>query len=87
LKKDKNRKPIWANVGAILSAASATVDGYEGLFNQKRPKFEINDINKRILTSFEKKRWISSFDIDKDDTNYYRAYGRRTHIEKPEFLD
>ena len=67
--------------------AQLHLDDYEGLLNQKRPKFEINDVNEKILTSFEKKRWISSFDVDRDDTNYYRAYGRRIHVDRPEFLD
>ncbi|HYE09288.1 MAG TPA: hypothetical protein VEF53_03820, partial [Patescibacteria group bacterium] len=64
------------------------LDDYEGLFNQKRPKFEINTINKQLLTLFKKRNWITMFDTDKDDTNYYRAYGRKAHkLKKPEILD
>lgn len=47
------------------------------LFNRKRPTFEINDINKEILTTFENKRWITKFEVDKNEDNLYRAYGRK----------
>jgi len=50
---------------------------YLSLFEGKRPKFRVNNINQRLLTTFEKKYWLTSFDIDKDDENYYRAYGRK----------
>ena len=64
------------------------LDDYEGLFNQKRPKFEINAINEQLLTLFEKKGWITSFDIDKEDANYYRAYGRKAQkVKKPKLVD
>lgn len=47
------------------------------LFDQKRPKIEINSTNEQILTIFQKKNWITRFDVDKDDPNYYRANGRK----------
>lgn len=49
------------------------------LFNQKRPKLEVNAINEQILTIFEKKHWITKFEIDKDEPEYYRAYGRKSN--------
>ena len=53
------------------------------LFNRKRPKFEVNDINEQILTIFKNKRWITTFDIDKDEADYYRANGRKMYGKMP----
>jgi hypothetical protein len=47
------------------------------LFNRKRTKFEVNTVNEQILNVFKEKRWITSFNIDKDKPNYYRANGRK----------
>lgn len=49
---------------------------YLNLFEGKRPRFEINDINERILNVFKDKQWITDFDVDKKDNNFYRAIGR-----------
>lgn len=49
---------------------------YLNLFEGKRPRFEINEINERILNVFKDKQWITDFDIDKKDDNFYRAIGR-----------
>lgn len=53
------------------------MNDFLSLFNRKRPKFEVNDINEKILTIFKKKHWITTFDIDKDEPDYYRANGRK----------
>lgn len=53
------------------------MDVFLSLFDRKRPKFEINSINERILVLFWKKHWITRFEIDKYEPNYYRAYGRK----------
>jgi len=47
------------------------------LFQGKHPMFEVNQFNKDILMKFEQKKWITSFDYDKKDSNFYRAYGRK----------
>ncbi|MCM3294019.1 hypothetical protein M3661_28385 [Paenibacillus sp. MER 180] len=47
------------------------------LFDFKRPKFAVNDINRDILSIFQKKSWITKFEVDKDDQYSYRAYGRK----------
>ena len=52
------------------------MNDFLGLFNRKRPKFEVNGINEQILTIFKEKHWITRFYIDKDEADYYRAYGR-----------
>ncbi|HBE77819.1 MAG TPA: hypothetical protein DDW65_08535 [Firmicutes bacterium] len=52
------------------------------LFAQKRPKFVNNSTTKQILTIFQEKSWITRFEIDKDDSGYYRAFGRKTVIEE-----
>jgi hypothetical protein len=53
------------------------INDFLSLFNRKRPKFKINIINEKILTIFKNKRWITAFDIDKDQPDYYRANGRK----------
>lgn len=53
------------------------------LFNGCRPKILINDINEKILTYFYNKQWITNFDPDKKNSNYYRAIGKRIY-EKDE---
>lgn len=52
------------------------------LFEGKRPKFQVNAFYKKILEIFRDKGWISSFDYDKEDNNYYRAVGRKLNEEK-----
>lgn len=53
------------------------------LFERKRTaKFEINSINEHILTAFKNKNWISGFEIDKNDSNYYRAFVRKAYVRK-----
>lgn len=51
------------------------LNDYLSLFEGKRPKFVVSNINHSLLTSFKKKNWITRFDIDKDNESYYRAYG------------
>jgi hypothetical protein len=51
---------------------------YMSLFNRKRPKFEVNDINEKLLTALKGKEIINKFDIDsEDDVDYYFANGRK----------
>ncbi|MUG46309.1 hypothetical protein [Paenibacillus woosongensis] len=52
-----------------------------GLFSGKRPKLEQTEENYKILTIFQNKKWISGFDVEKTDPNYYRAIGRKTAIK------
>ncbi|RCX19731.1 hypothetical protein DFP94_104185 [Fontibacillus phaseoli] len=47
------------------------------LFEGKRPKLEITDENQKILTIFHNKGWISGFNVERNDPNYYRAIGRK----------
>lgn len=49
---------------------------YMGLFERKRPKISISDLDEQILTIFKRKDWITRFEVDKDDSSYFRAYGR-----------
>jgi hypothetical protein len=53
------------------------VDEFLSLFNLKRPRIKINKTNKLILSIFKEKRWITKFDVDENDPDYYRAYGRK----------
>jgi hypothetical protein len=54
---------------------------YLTLFDGKRPKFEINDINEHILSIFKKNGWITKYEKI-GNTNYYRAIGRKIHEEQ-----
>lgn len=47
------------------------------LLNGKRPKYEKSSENRRILSAFENRGWITRFEEDKNDVNFYRAYGRQ----------
>jgi len=58
----------------ILSILS--MHDFIDLFKKKRPTFEINKVNKKILTNFEEREWITKFKKDKNKPNFYRAYGR-----------
>jgi hypothetical protein len=57
------------------------MDDFLSLFDRKRPKFEVIDINRKLLSIFRDRRWITRFEIDKDDSKYYRANGRRSLIK------
>lgn len=50
------------------------------LFSGRRPKIERNNENEKILEIFKTKGWITSFNIDRQDNNYFRAIGRRAYI-------
>lgn len=58
------------------------MNDFLSLFDGKRPKFEINSVNEAILTIFLKNNWIRKFDIDKNDSGYYRAFGHKTNKAK-----
>lgn len=55
------------------------LQGYLGLFEQKRPKIEITEINTRLLDVFQNKGWITKFEEDEKQGGYYRAFGRKVH--------
>lgn len=54
------------------------MNDFLSLFSRKRPKFEVNRINEQILTIFKNKHWLTTFYIDKDKPDYYRANGRNS---------
>jgi len=62
---------------------SLGLNDYVRLFDRGRPKFEANDVNERLLDIFKDKRWITKYEEDKDDANYYRAFGRKLQEELP----
>lgn len=51
---------------------------YLYLFDGKRPKFEISDVNERILNAFQRKGWITRFE---EKEGFYRAIGRKLKIK------
>lgn len=57
------------------------LNDYLSLFDGRRPKFLVNNINASILSIFKGKGWIN-FDVDSDEPNYYRAIGRKSSTYK-----
>ena len=53
------------------------MDDFLSLFDQKRPKFEINEFNRQLLEIFKNNNWITKFEVDKANPEYYRATGRK----------
>lgn len=51
---------------------------YLYLFDGKRPKFEISDVNERILNAFQRKGWITRYE---EEEGFYRAIGRKLKQE------
>lgn len=52
------------------------LDEYKGLFNRKRPKIAASEIDKHILTVFKQNGWITKFEKEDGDPDYFRAYGK-----------
>lgn len=51
---------------------------YMSLFNRKKPKFEVDDSNERLLKALMDKGIINKFDIySEDDVEYYIANGKK----------
>lgn len=50
---------------------------YEKLFERGRPKFEASAVNRRLLDAFKDKGWITKYEEDKEDVQYYRAFGKK----------
>ncbi|WP_338533669.1 hypothetical protein RBB83_13305 [Paenibacillus peoriae] len=48
-----------------------------GLFDGKRPKLQRNEINEGILKVMKERGWISSFEIDQREDDYFRARGKK----------
>ncbi|GLX71422.1 hypothetical protein [Paenibacillus glycanilyticus] len=47
-----------------------------GVFKGRRPKFEVNDRNEKMLSIFKTRGWITTFEVDKKEGSFYRANGR-----------
>ncbi len=88
LKEEKisleNKKWVLANVMLDLPKAQVReyllylqLNDFNDLFEGKRPTFTITESNEALLIAFRERGWISSFDVDKEDANMYRAYGRK----------
>ena len=57
------------------------LDNFLSLFDMKRPRIAVNTTNERMLEVFLRNGWITKYDVDEKDNNYYRAYGRRIHSD------
>jgi len=68
--------PVLDEVQANITLRLLQMDDFLSLFYGNWHKVEKNNFNESILEIFKKKDWIKSYDIAKDDSNSYRAYGR-----------
>lgn len=50
---------------------------YSSLFEGKRPKIANTKEDVALLSALVAKKWISSYEVDKQDTNYLQAYGKK----------
>lgn len=78
--------PTFDKSQAIFYLDKLNLKDYVRLFDLGRPKFVVNNINERILEIFKDKNWITKYGVDKDDSRYYRAFGRRLQNELPNEL-
>ncbi|WP_018932298.1 hypothetical protein [Gracilibacillus lacisalsi] len=67
----------FSQVQAIKSFSILDMQDFLNVFSGRWPKFKKTSRNKMILEVLETKGWISSFDTDNHDSNFYRARGRR----------
>lgn len=81
-----NILPTFDKSQAIFYLGKLNLKDYVRLFDLGRPKFVVNSINERILEIFKDKNWITKYEVDKDDSRYYRAFGRRLQNELPNEL-
>ena len=71
-------------VQAMQLLKKAAIEVY-GVFEGKNPKLPKTDINQRILSVMQDKKWISSYTIDSRDDSYYRANSKKFKLNrKPE---
>ena len=49
-------------------------------------KSQMRAVGKHLLEIFKDKNWITKYEVDKDDSGYYRAFGRRLQDELPNEL-
>jgi len=78
--------PTFDKRQAIIYLDKLNLKDYVRLFDLGRPKFVVNNVNERILEIFKDKNWITKYEVDKDDSGYYRAFGRRLQDELPNEL-
>lgn len=50
---------------------------YLSLFDGKRPKIQKNDISERVLSVFLENGWITKFEPDEKEVDFYRVIGRK----------
>ena len=41
--------------------------------SRHRPKIKVDNLNKQILNSFVKNKWIDSFEVDTTNNEYYKV--------------
>ncbi|GKX29323.1 hypothetical protein SH1V18_18030 [Vallitalea longa] len=61
---------------------NAKLTKFVKVFEGKRPMVRITPENKNILSQYKKRGWISSYNPDKGNSNYYRVQGRKIKDNK-----
>lgn len=59
------------------------LNDFQNLLDGGNPKFKVSNTNEQILKIFREKYWISSFDFDKKNSDFYRANSRRVFNKIP----
>lgn len=63
------------------------LDNYTKIFDTRsRPKFEVNNANKTLLTAFKLNKWIEDFKEDTDKTGYFKIERKKKTKKLPEEL-
>uniref|UniRef100_UPI0040562231 YobI family P-loop NTPase n=1 Tax=Acetatifactor sp. TaxID=1872090 RepID=UPI0040562231 len=55
---------------------------FDSLFIGKRPVVDATEANKALLEALQKRGWVSSFEVDKEDSSQYRIYGKKSRVIK-----
>lgn len=61
---------------ATACLQSLRLESFMSLFSGKHPKIERTKQAEKLLMIFKTKGWITGFDVDKQDPDYFRARGR-----------
>lgn len=80
---EQKKQLLVSNLSKLSSSQTLEVlsilnlRAYMGLFERKRPKIPKTNIDEQILSIFKSKGWITKFEVDSDNSNFFRAHGRR----------
>jgi hypothetical protein len=74
--------PEMSEKQVVKCLRTLQMEDFLSLFERKRPTFEVNNFNEVILENFKKRKWITNFNTDENNTELFRAIGR----DRPDIL-